>query len=263
MRWLVACLILGSGCSFSASSPECQRDQECASGELCVDLMCVAQRDFEDSGSTPDSDTAVIDMSTLADMGPADMQQSEPDMRQEPPDMRADAGAGATDLGTDMRSEVDMAMQQECRIDPFAITCVPDEYEPNGRSSRAHIVTRTTAGCDVGETFTAETTTLQAEICRGEEDWFEGVFETCLNRSVIFEVVVTPLVSCAASKWDVRVRNQTCAATNVQCETLSDGSRKITVTYPAAPDASIRRVQVLVEGDTDVRLPYELTAEFR
>lgn len=264
MRWPVLIwALVAAGCSFSDSVDKCLLDEDCLPGYRCSELDCVPENSTE-----PGADFGV-DATAPRDTGPLDMGQVEPklDMASRPDMSIVDDSdvrdSGAPDLGEEMGANADVSYGGECVIDPFSITCVPDAYEPNGEFAGEYLVSSTVAGCPVNENFVGDSTTLQGELCRDDEDRFIQSFVQCEARSLAFEVIVRPLVDCDPAEWDLEVSGQSCAATNVQCEVRADGSKRISVIYPSVQRANVRPVRVILVGDTDLRLPYELSMEFR
>lgn len=259
--WLIALTLFSMGCSFSSGGDRCLTDDDCLSGTFCdQEAGCIQgsrdadRMDEADAASLSDLSDSSEDGANLDDGGHSvDMSETTRDMSETTRDM---SGSDMSIVDPDM-FEIDLGPSTgACVIDPFTVTCSADPFEPNNRVGDSYNI-QETSGCTYDE-FISSDDRFSAELCRGDEDWFAKNFVQCEQHSILIEAIVTPKVPCAHSDWSLRISGQQCAATNVQCEESQDGSKSVTVIYPAREIPTVRIAQIVVEADTDVKLPYEL-----
>jgi hypothetical protein len=149
---------------------------------------------------------------------------------------REDADSGGSDAGEDAtRGE-----KTSCIVDPITAPSCTDEYEGetnNDSSIRNYRFEFLRAGCvNMGE-FTPAEATLSATQCWDEhEDWYGFTMDICRDYQFRIQADVTPAKNCDTP---LELRGADCEDSNVRCETLEDGTLRMTRIIPRSRPAGV------------------------
>lgn len=253
----VVLVLLVAGCS--GGERECSTTSDCFAGEVCrADETCGdpiedAGRDSADDDSDA-ADAAGGDDTSTADTGEEDASSADTSTGDDAggdPDASVDAGTDAAPTGP-------------CYWDPFD-ACEDDE-DPDNNAFPGEMVTNMSRGC-VNDEFKPMDMTISGRICPLDPmDMYGFTFVECFadDPGFVIEAILDVADDCDPDDivFDVSGIGETCAdpGSQVQCETLGDGRRRIRVLFPGEDNASVGSIRFFVEAPErdDIEFEYDL-----
>lgn len=197
---LVAAALI-TGCEDERS---CRTSVDCFADESCVGGTCLTDEDGQRRDASDSDD--------------------QPDMSGE--DAEADTG--------------DPGEVVSCIEDPITAPSCTDEYEGdtnNDSSIDGYTLEFESAGCRTSGEFTGGEASLTATQCWDEhEDWYRFQIFECRDFQFRVQVDVKPAKNC---ETPVELRGLNCDSENTRCETLEDGTLRMTKVYERSSVPSI------------------------
>lgn len=255
--------LLVSLLSCSGGEETCSLDEDCFAGEVCLDEgVCGPNPDGEDAGGGGD-DTDGGENGETSDGGGDDTSNGSDDGGGD------DHGGGGDGGGTDTSS-------MECVVDPFTATCeLPDENDDFADYVRMEGECDDGScglpGCSEGwDDFVGGQTTIEhVQMCANEHtDRYSTNLIPCDNKSFVVEATMRTTQACDPSlySFNMRVQGFDCIDNvdpdtmmeRVRCETLPDGSKRVTAFVMPSISVGVANLYVEERGEPNVQFDYEI-----